>query len=425
MRILLVTPHTPWPEHKGAAIRISNAARALGRLGEIDVLIIPDGSWEPPPVVPDDIALGRVERVVAARPPLSRLERFRWLTSGRLPRHFVRRDYGPARQTFHRWRRATAYDVAWLHRIQSYVALAPYVTAPAIVDLDDLEDQKTRAWLALEAAAGTPPPGLRGRVGRRIRRLEAGHDIRLLRNLHGRIAQWAAAVAVCHEADRRRLGAHNAHVIPNSYEWQSAPLGRLGVGSPPVLTLQGQLTYHPNVDGAMYLVREIVPRVRERIPDVQVRVVGDADNQAQSLHAPPRVVVTGRVPSIETELRRADVIVVPVRYGSGSRIKILEALAHRIPVVSTRAGAEGIDVADGRDVLLADTPQDFADACTALLQDGELRRRLTEAGHQVFLAKYRADRVRESIAALALQAADAAAARRRGVPTPAGESAGV
>lgn len=383
---------------------MANVARGLAQLGDVDVLVIADGSFEERPIVPPDVPVERVEMIVASSPPPSRIERMSWLMWGRLPRHFLRRDYRKARLTYDLWR-TEQYDVAWLHRIQSYVALGRDVTAPAIVDLDDLEDYKARARLALEAADQTREQlSIRARLRRFVSTLEAKHDIRLLRNLHARIARSAAAVVVCHQADQQRLGANNAHVIPNAYEYQLEPVGRGTVQRPPTLTFPGTLTYHPNADGATYLVQEVLPLLRERIPDVRIRLVGNASDETQRLNDPPRVVVTGFVQDIRTELARADVIVVPIRYGSGTRVKILEALAHRIPVVSTKAGAEGIDVTHGREILLADGPEEFAEACARLLQNAALRVRLMEDGHRLFLSKYRADRVREMVAALAARA---------------------
>ena len=92
---------------------------------------------------------------------------------------------------------------------------------------------------------------------------------------------------------------------------------------------------------------------------------------------------------MDPELARADLVVVPVRYGSGTRVKILEAFAHRIPVVSTTIGAEGLGAADGVHLLVADDPDAFADRCARLLTDGDLRERLVDAAEQLFEERYR------------------------------------
>ncbi len=91
---------------------------------------------------------------------------------------------------------------------------------------------------------------------------------------------------------------------------------------------------------------------------------------------------------MEEELARASVAVVPIRYGSGTRVKILESFAHRVPVVSTTLGAEGLDVEDGVHLLLADGPEEFAAATVRLLGDPQLRVGLTEAAEAHYLERY-------------------------------------
>jgi len=98
--------------------------------------------------------------------------------------------------------------------------------------------------------------------------------------------------------------------------------------------------------------------------------------------------VVGEVPSMDEELARASVAVVPVRYGSGTRVKILESFAHRVPVVSTTLGAEGLDVEDGVHLLLADDPEEFAAATVRVLDDHRLRVSLTEAAEARYLDRY-------------------------------------
>ena len=104
------------------------------------------------------------------------------------------------------------------------------------------------------------------------------------------------------------------------------------------------------------MVRCILPEIRDRVPTTELRLVGRPGPDTSDLARAPGVVATGTVDDLAAELTRADVAVVPVRFGSGTRIKILEAFAHRIPVVSTTIGAEGLDVTNGRELLIADDP---------------------------------------------------------------------
>jgi glycosyltransferase involved in cell wall biosynthesis len=105
------------------------------------------------------------------------------------------------------------------------------------------------------------------------------------------------------------------------------------------------------------------------------------------------------------ELARADVVAVPVRFASGTRVKILEAFAHGVPVVSTVVGAEGLDIRDGHEALLADEPGAFADACCRVLTDLPLRRRLVTNARATFLQRFQADHVEAMVARLALAVA--------------------
>jgi glycosyltransferase involved in cell wall biosynthesis len=104
------------------------------------------------------------------------------------------------------------------------------------------------------------------------------------------------------------------------------------------------------------------------------------------------------------ELERADVVLVPLRFGSGTRLKIIEAFAHRIPVVSTTLGAEGLDAEDGHHLLLADTPAALARACARLLSDDALRARLVANAHALFEARFTSAGVEEIIAGIAVEA---------------------
>jgi glycosyltransferase involved in cell wall biosynthesis len=112
---------------------------------------------------------------------------------------------------------------------------------------------------------------------------------------------------------------------------------------------------------------------------------------------------------MEPELARADLVVVPLRYGSGTRFKILEAAAHRIPVVSTTLGAEGLGFEDGRHLLIADDAAGFASACVRLLEDTALRRRLADEAESAFLAHFEWSSLRARIRDVAVQVASAGA----------------
>lgn len=146
----------------------------------------------------------------------------------------------------------------------------------------------------------------------------------------------------------------------------------------------GTLYWPPNVEGIRWFHAEIWPRIRAVFPAARLNIVGARPSRAVRAlgMSDPAVTVTGTVPDVRPYARTCGVFVAPLRSGSGIRVKILNALAMGLPVVSTTIGAEGIDVVDGIHLLIADTPADFADAVRCLLEDPALAARLGAAGRK-------------------------------------------
>jgi glycosyltransferase involved in cell wall biosynthesis len=137
----------------------------------------------------------------------------------------------------------------------------------------------------------------------------------------------------------------------------------------------GSMDWEPNIDGVEYFCKDIWPLVLARAPEAHLRIVGrDPDSRVKKLVS-PSVHVTGTVPSVIDHLREAAVLVVPLRAGGGTRIKIYEGMAMGKATVSTSVGAEGLDVHHEHDILLADEPRVFAEYVVRLLQDERFRRR--------------------------------------------------
>ena len=202
------------------------------------------------------------------------------------------------------------------------------------------------------------------------------------------------------EADVPLFGADNCDVVPNTYDRPDRPVGHDIPRRPPTLLFQGTFDYGPNVDGARWLVEELAPAIRTLLPDLRIRLVGKTTGTVDALDEPPLVTVVGRVPRMEPELAAADLVVVPLRMGSGTRLKILEAFAHRVPVVSTPLGAEGLAVTDGVHLLLADRPESVAGACTRLCNDVDFRRQLVDAAERLFKERYESKSARDRIQAM-------------------------
>jgi glycosyltransferase involved in cell wall biosynthesis len=140
----------------------------------------------------------------------------------------------------------------------------------------------------------------------------------------------------------------------------------------------GSMDWMPNIDAVNWFVAEIFPLLKQRVPSATFTIIGRNPPEAiQALAKRDSAIrVTGTVPDIRPHLAKAEAMIVPLRVGGGTRIKIYEAMAAGLPVVSTRIGAEGLQVAHGENILLADTPADFAEQTASLLQTPELRQKI-------------------------------------------------
>jgi sugar transferase (PEP-CTERM/EpsH1 system associated) len=157
----------------------------------------------------------------------------------------------------------------------------------------------------------------------------------------------------------------------------------------PHLLFTGTMNYFPNWDAALYFYREIFPLIQAVHPETTFYIVGNSPpEQLKRLARGGNVVVTGHVPDTRPYFERAAVFVSPLRSGSGIQVKNLEAMAMGVPVVTTSIGALGLEATVGQDLLVADTPQEFAKHVTHLIQSPDLRQTIGNAGRQLVEAKY-------------------------------------
>ena len=171
--------------------------------------------------------------------------------------------------------------------------------------------------------------------------------------------------------------------------YQSRPPAPAGLRRPSIYLAGSFGHYHSPMDvAARWVISEILPRVRREIPDVHFYILGTNSDRTLGHITDPGITVTGRVPSVLPYLCHTDVALVPLTFESGTRFKILEAGACRTPIVSTVLGAEGIDVEDGHSILLADDPDEFAQAVLRLLRDKELAARLATGCYELVSKRY-------------------------------------
>ncbi len=202
---------------------------------------------------------------------------------------------------------------------------------------------------------------------------------------------------ICSEKDQMLLesefGSRNVAVIPNSV---SIP-DYTPPSADPVLLFLGS-DYGANIEAAGYMARQIWPYVRETVPSARLIIAGISKNMLeQSIHDAPGVEVPGFVESLGNLYSASRAIVTPMLVGAGTRFKIIEAAAYGRPIVSTKVGMEGIDLAPGSEILVSDDPSEFASACVKLLSDAALCQRIGLAAREKAAALYDRRAVIENI----------------------------
>jgi glycosyltransferase involved in cell wall biosynthesis len=225
------------------------------------------------------------------------------------------------------------------------------------------------------------------------RRLYAGLDWRKLRREELAAFRAADGICTCSAADAQRLLADvpsaRTAVIPNAADvehYQPRP------SDPPrdgrTVVFFGLMSTVPNIDGALFFLREIWPRIAEARPQARCKIIGARPPPSVLEFTGPRVEITGLVDDLRPHLAAAAALVVPLRIGGGTRLKIVEGMAMSKAIVSTTLGAEGIEAVPGRDILIADDAERFAASVIRLLDEPDLAARLGRSARQVAVERY-------------------------------------
>ena len=385
MKVLVVAEDFPWPSTMGGTIRLGKMIEAISALGETDLFTLYDPR-RASLILPRAVLVERMATVPYPVTAPALRWRTTWMAQRGTPMEVVMRASDPLpRRTFESWV-GDRYDIVWFGTPATFAWVGRPQLGPTVVDLIDLEDQKARQRAGL--LRERPADGLASSIRQTLAAAQTNKNARDWRTFQRSVADQVDRVVLCSDADVRRSGLPNAVVVPNTYPRPERSGDHGTVGEPPTILLQGSFNYGPNMDAVEWLLGQVAPPLWERVPGAEIRLVGNTVPGVRRWHRPPAVTVVGSVPEMEPELARADIAVVPLRIGSGTRLKILESFAHRLPVVSTTLGADGLDVRDGVHLLLADTAEDFAAACQRLLVDTDLRKRLVDAAEDLYLRSY-------------------------------------
>lgn len=379
MRVLLLTQVLPYPPDSGPKVKTWNVLKYLVQRHKVTLVSFVRGDQS-------DAVAHLAEYCHAVHTvPMERgalrdgLAMLRSLSTGR-PWMMVRDERVSMRRLIARLVSESRFDIVHADQLN----MAQY--AACVPGAGKILDAHNALWLLYRRLWATMGPG--------PRKWLLGRDWRLLKRYEGQMCRAFDAVLAVSEQDKvaleeaavRRL---DITVIPIAVDTDEVTVIEREAAPNHILHI-GTMYWPPNIDAVNWFVRQVYPLIRQKRPVVRFDVVG-ARPPAELLTLNGTglgVNVTGYVEDPAPYQQRAAIMVVPLRAGGGMRVKILNALAEGIPIVSTTLGCEGISVTDGKDILIADEPGDFAGAVLRLLSDRRLAQRLSQGGRRLAETRY-------------------------------------
>lgn len=396
-RILFVSTRIPFPANSGTKIRIYNLIHSLAGIGEIDLV----GYAYPSEIQPFLDRKGELPAFLQQTRSFKFLPYPDW-TEIQDPRYtkrimsgFMRKE-GLMYSTLpgeplmrHCQTLAEQADLIWVERLYAARWFKQFGDK-VIVDLDDLESVKLSRQADSESSA----------LVRYMKHKEANKLARMEREA----THIFSNLVVCSEGDREFFtkNPEKVWVLANGVDdtfLDAAPIPK----KENHLVFVGTMNYAPNEDAMLYFCKEIFPLILQQSPLTTLAIVGlNPPSSIQALHNGTSISVHGNVPSIVPFVQEASASIVPLRVGGGTRLKILESMALGTPVVSTTIGAEGIELENNIDILLADKPHDFAKAVVNLLKDTGRQEAIITRGREKVKKQYLWSSIRKKLVQLVL-----------------------
>jgi sugar transferase (PEP-CTERM/EpsH1 system associated) len=381
MRVLQFAPRVCWPLDTGAKLRNYHLARVLAQRARVSLLAFIDHElssnslpafYEQVITVPRDSAYtpAKVVRGVLGKTPLPVLNYTTDAMKQKLERLVSENDFD-------------IIQVESIHLMSYLPIIRKARRQPMVVcDWHNIESELMQRYSEREA-------GL-------LRRAYASKTARLMSEFERRALREFDAHVTVSERDAEQLRdlnpAARIFVIENGVDtafYSDLESGVANESPAKRIVFVGLMDYHANIDGAVNFARHVWPRVRERRPGFIFTIVGkDPASEVRELAQLPGVEVTGTVDDVRPFYRAAIAAVVPLNVGGGSRLKILEAMAAGVPVVSTTLGAEGLEVQHDENILIADTNEQLAEVIISLVENETRRQELSAAGRALVASRY-------------------------------------
>lgn len=385
MRILYLT--SSWPHGKafGGQIRALHIGRALKQIGDVTLTVVSSDPTDADTIFKTTAEFPMADPIrIIDTPNRSLLAKSRWAVDTR----FLN-IHGCAAEPKDRYRllqMMDQFDLVWVLNSRTPNILDRWHWPHSVLDIDDVPSTFQRSvW--------QNGSGLKQKI-------KAGIHSLLLQRREQRLPERFSTLAVCSNADRKYLGGGpHIHVIPNGFERPLQEPTRTKV-TPMRIGFIGLYSYPPNLEGMQWFLRECWPRIKREEPGVRLRLAGK-DTDGSLYPGSPDIDALGWIPDPAAEIATWSAMIIPIRHGAGTRIKIADAFSRKCPVVSTRLGAFGYEVKDGRELLLADAPEEFASACISLLRDPQRGGAMAERAYVAFLQGWTWDAIAPKVWAAA------------------------
>lgn len=374
-RVLWVTEERPDRTLGGGSVRQAHLLAEVAKAMSVDLLVT--GRVDDAQVRAAAEQVTELDVRLAFTPEQPLVRQLHWLLVALFsPRPWYAYGAGPRR-------RALAKVLRQCHHRYDIVCVEHEALAPLV------PNDRVGPWLlTLHQVVSSELVQELTEVRRRRRRWLLGRDLRKARRMELQAAFSYDQLVVCSGDDARAVAAlangktqRPVAVVPNGVDldlFRPTP-----IPSEPRTLFPGSFHFPPNIHGAVWLCSEIWPRVRAAIPNATLELVGrQPDPRVLAMRSCPGVRVEADVPSMAPYFERARAVLVPLRVGTGTRLKALEAMASGRPVVGTTIGLQGLDVVDGAEVRLADETEAFAQAIIEVLTNDQLAGRLSAAGRR-------------------------------------------
>ena len=388
-KILCLTGYSLDRPDCGASVRALNVFRLLAQVGEVRVVL---ASHSEAHLRDARSQVGGFELVdVVHFRPTGRLplaDRLRYEFDGRFLNTY---GYRAAAKDIDRLHALLAsHDMVWIHGLRIANGFGLWRWPRSVLDIDDIQSCVHRTAMV--------------RARSFLQKLRQYRQVVMWRRRERPLLERFEALCVCSAPDRDELGrilgaSDRVHVLPNGYTVpKESSHRRLTV--PPRIGFVGSFHHTPNREGLDWFIRRVWPAILRTTPEARLRVVGDGSDR-EVWKTIENVDVLGWVADVESEMATWSLTVVPIFVGGGTRIKTAEAFSRKCPVVSTALGVYGYEVVDGREVLIADSAEEFASKCLRLLAEPPAGAAMAEIAWQQFLKHWTwdsyADRVAEVV----------------------------